>query len=72
MSIAAYFTVHHIELLLDAPLDFSRENFHISARAPTEGAGSGFVGGAGGGGGGCLCLDAIIGACHDWARGQQF
>jgi len=65
MSVAAYLATHHIELLLDAPVDFTGHSFHSCAHAAVEG------GEALGGGGGCQCQDAVIAACHDWARGQH-
>ena len=60
MSVAAYFEVHHIELLLDAPINFSNHNFHTCSTS-----------GGGGTTGGCLCLDAVVNCLNNWARQQH-
>ena len=76
MSVSAYFDVHHIELLLDLPLTraFSNLDFHNSTASGATGVGQAGALGHGGNNGcsnGCLCLDAVVGACHDWARSQH-
>lgn len=63
-SVSAYFDLHHIELLLDLPLtrQCSDLDFHLASKTGAAGAGPGSS---------CMCLDAVVGACHDWARSQH-